>query len=48
MGRLSHLIDKVDSIETVKNHGRVTKVVGLMIESLGPAVSVGEICRIYH
>lgn len=48
MGRLSHLIGKVDSIETVKNHGRVTKVVGLMIESLGPAVSVGEICRIYH
>ena len=33
--------------DTVKNHGKVTQVVGLLIESEGPAVKVGEICLIY-
>ncbi|MDP7422018.1 MAG: EscN/YscN/HrcN family type III secretion system ATPase, partial [bacterium] len=48
MVKIGRLIDQVDTVETVKQHGRVTKVVGLLIESLGPSVSVGEICRIYH
>jgi len=34
--------------ETVKSHGKVTQVVGLLIESEGPAVKVGEICLIYN
>lgn len=31
----------------VKYSGRVSQVVGLTIESLGPAVNLGEICHIY-
>ena len=33
--------------DTVKTHGKVTQVVGLLIESEGPAVKVGEVCLIY-
>lgn len=33
--------------QPVSLEGRVTKVVGLVIEGDGPAASVGEICRIY-
>ncbi len=32
---------------TIKMHGRVTQVIGLTIESEGPAVKVGELCYIY-
>lgn len=31
----------------IKHLGRVTKIVGLTIESLGPNVKLGELCRIY-
>ncbi|MCT4596348.1 MAG: flagellar protein export ATPase FliI [Vallitalea sp.] len=31
----------------IKHQGRVTKVVGLTIESLGPKVNMGELCAIY-
>ena len=31
----------------VKFSGRVTKIIGLMIESAGPAVEIGEVCDIY-
>lgn len=34
-------------VSTVQTHGKVTQVVGLLIESEGPAVKVGEICNIY-
>ncbi|MBC7958981.1 MAG: EscN/YscN/HrcN family type III secretion system ATPase, partial [Vallitaleaceae bacterium] len=30
----------------IKHLGRVTKIVGLTIESLGPNVNMGEVCRI--
>lgn len=33
--------------DPIKTHGRVTQVVGLLIESEGPAVKVGELCFIY-
>jgi flagellum-specific ATP synthase len=35
---------KLESIETLKSIGRVTRSVGLVIESQGPAVSVGDLC----
>ncbi len=35
---------KLASIETLKSIGRVTRAVGLVIESQGPAVSVGDLC----
>ncbi len=37
------LLEKIDPI---KINGRVTKIVGLFIESLGPNVCLGEICMI--
>ncbi|MCC6329878.1 MAG: FliI/YscN family ATPase [Acidobacteria bacterium] len=35
---------KLASIETLKSIGRVTRAVGLVIESQGPAVAVGDLC----
>ena len=36
----------VESGEPVAAHGTVKKIVGLMIESAGPRVGVGEYCHI--
>src|SRR5699024_1161020 len=41
---LMHVIDQAD---TYRRYGKVSRVVGLMIESLGPAASIGEVCYIY-
>ena len=41
---LSRFLDAVGSIRPVRSVGRVTRVVGLTIESQGPAASVGEEC----
>lgn len=41
---LSAYAKKLESIETLKSIGRVTRSVGLVIESQGPAVSVGDLC----
>ncbi len=43
LGRFKKVIDEVDSI---KFTGRVDRVVGLTIESIGPAVKYGDLCRI--
>ncbi len=37
----------VKGVQPLSLEGRVTKVVGLVIEGDGPAASVGEVCRIY-
>ncbi len=38
--------DRVARANTVKHFGKVTQVVGLVIESAGPAVSIGRLCNI--
>jgi flagellum-specific ATP synthase len=38
----------IDSAETLKINGRVTDVIGLIIVSVGPNVSLGEICSIVN
>ncbi len=38
--------DRVARASTVKHFGKVTQVVGLVIESAGPAVSIGRLCNI--
>jgi flagellum-specific ATP synthase len=38
--------DAIFQTEYVKHLGRVTQVVGLTLESLGPVCSVGDVCRI--
>ncbi|MBW7956321.1 MAG: flagellar protein export ATPase FliI [Deltaproteobacteria bacterium] len=37
----------VGEINPVRVHGRVTRVVGLVMEGLGPGSSVGEFCHVY-
>ena len=39
-------LDAVKETEPIKHTGSVTRVQGLLIESLGPQASVGELCRI--
>ena len=41
---LSAYSKKLEQIETLRSIGRVTRSVGLVIESQGPAVSVGDLC----
>jgi flagellum-specific ATP synthase len=43
---LSPYKDALKRIDSVKHNGRVSRVVGLVIESVGPAAQVGEICKI--
>lgn len=38
--------DRINRASTIKRYGKVTQVVGLIIESAGPAVSIGRLCRI--
>jgi flagellum-specific ATP synthase len=38
--------DRIGRASTVKQFGRVTRVIGLIIESAGPAVSIGRLCQI--
>lgn len=40
-------INAVDTTPLHENKGNVTRVIGLVIESLGPAISLGEVCRIH-
>jgi flagellum-specific ATP synthase len=36
----------IDEVETIKPRGKIAKIVGLTIESLGPPAEIGEICTI--
>ncbi len=38
--------ERIRTLNTVKHFGKVTQVVGLVIESAGPAVSIGRLCTI--
>lgn len=40
----SSVLDVVTHADPVRVHGRVTEVIGLLIESTGPAASVGDVC----
>ncbi len=44
---LRRLRNVIDECKTIKLTGKVVQVVGLVIETSGPAVSVGELCYIY-
>lgn len=43
---LTRYSQQLGRINTIKQHGRVVQIVGLVIESEGPAVSMGELCYI--
>ncbi|MDF1543629.1 MAG: FliI/YscN family ATPase [bacterium] len=38
--------ERVRTANTVKHFGKVTQVIGLVIESVGPAISIGRLCHI--
>ena len=44
---IDKFIDAVDECSPIKLTGKVTQVVGLVIESQGPPVSVGELCYVH-
>jgi len=39
-------IDHLDRLDLVKVNGRVSEVIGLVIESVGPTSSLGDVCSI--
>lgn len=45
--KASQLIDQIPAISTFKKYGKVSRVVGLMIESQGPDSSIGDVCKIH-
>lgn len=47
MKKASQLIDWIPKVPIYKKFGRVIRVVGLMIESQGPASSIGDVCHIH-
>ncbi|MFA6849058.1 MAG: flagellar protein export ATPase FliI [Selenomonadaceae bacterium] len=38
--------DAIDACESIKMNGKITQVIGLVIESQGPKVSLGELCYV--
>lgn len=46
MGAWNQLMQKVEQTEPISAQGRVSKIVGLMVEAAGPRASVGEYCHI--
>jgi len=46
MGAWNLLAQTVEQTEPISAQGRVSKIVGLMVESAGPRASVGEYCHI--
>ncbi|TDY57861.1 flagellar protein export ATPase FliI [Bacillus subtilis] len=41
------LVDCIEMTDSYKRYGKVKRVIGLMIESKGPASSIGDVCLIY-
>jgi flagellum-specific ATP synthase len=44
--RFKEVLSAVDSSDPARVYGRITEVIGLLIESSGPAASIGDVCRI--
>lgn len=45
--RITQYLSVIQNVDTYKRYGKVLRVVGLMIESQGPAANIGEVCYIY-
>ncbi|MDO3659411.1 MULTISPECIES: flagellar protein export ATPase FliI [Bacillus] len=45
--KIQSLIDCIEMTDSYKRYGKVKRVIGLMIESKGPASSIGDVCLIY-
>ncbi len=45
---LRDIAEGIRNLDTIKSAGSVERITGLLIESKGPGVSIGELCRIYR
>ena len=45
--KLTILEDSLNDIDVVRIYGKVVQVVGLLIESSGPSVAVGDVCKVF-
>jgi len=43
---LDKIESRVNKLDMTRNFGHITRVIGLVIESIGPQVSIGELCLI--
>lgn len=43
----THYHAAIEQADTYKRYGKVLRVIGLMIESLGPVANIGEVCYIH-
>jgi len=43
---MDKLEEKLNQIDTTRNFGHINRVIGLVIESIGPQASIGELCLI--
>src|SRR5690348_15572836 len=46
VNRLSRTLERVRNARVTEKCGRVVQLIGLVIESEGPAAAIGEVCRI--
>jgi flagellum-specific ATP synthase len=44
--RIEQLQRRIEQAQVLRSHGRVVQLIGLVVESEGPLVAVGEVCRI--
>src|SRR5699024_4638147 len=44
---IDEIIKAVQGVDTLKRYGKVLRVIGLLIESEGPATHIGEVCYIH-
>ena len=45
--RAQDLIQRIDQIDPYKRYGKIKRVIGILLESQGPATSIGDVCYIY-
>lgn len=46
--RIQEMLHRVQQTNTVEYSGRVSQVVGMAVESEGPVVKMGDVCKIYE
>lgn len=45
--KLNKYLQEIEKTDTFKRYGKVSRVVGIMIESQGPEANIGEVCYIH-
>ncbi len=44
---IKNILEEIDKIDTIEPIGQVAQITGLVVESIGPVCSIGEICEIH-